>query len=195
MTAIQLHRVVKRFGRKAAVDVADLLVEAGESVAVQGPSGSGKTTLLRLMAGLESPDQGRILRAGKVAFAFQAPALWPHMTVADNIGFGIGSDMRRVSELLERVGLTGYEERYPDELSGGEAARVGLARALAPRAEILLCDEPLAHLDGEMRDQTLRLIAEEVRLSRATLVYVTHEAAEAARISSRIVRLCEGRLL
>lgn len=195
MTAIQLHRVVKRFGRKAAVDVGDLLVEAGESLAVQGPSGSGKTTLLRLMAGLESPDEGRVLRAGKVAFAFQSPALWPHMTVAGNIGFGIGSDMRRVSELLERVGLTGYEQRYQDELSGGEAARVGLARALAPRADILLCDEPLAHLDGERRGQMLELIAEEVRLSRATLVYVTHDAAEASQISSRIVRLCEGRLL
>jgi len=207
--------LVLRRGARAVLDGLTLAVAAAERVMVLGPSGSGKTTLLRLLAGLDAPDAGVIeidgrlaSMAGRVVVAphargvgmvFQSAALWPHMTAAQNIGFGLGGrpgfDVRaRVAEMLERVGLAGMGERYPDQLSGGEARRVALARALAGDPRLLLMDEPLTSLDPDLRSAMLDLVDRMVAASGASLVYVTHVADEAAKLAGRVVVLEGGRL-
>jgi len=219
---VVVRGVVKAFGDRRVLDEVSLDVPAGASVAILGPSGSGKTTLLRLIAGLEVPDAGEIAiggrtvsRAGRVevpphqrgiGFVFQSSALWPHMTAAQNVAFGMGGrgdrsgrDGRagRVASLLADVGLAGMEDRYPDQLSGGEARRVALARAIAADPALLLMDEPLTNLDADRRAQLLGLIVETVARTGATLVYVTHEAEEAARVgggAGRVVVLEGGRV-
>jgi iron(III) transport system permease protein len=212
---IRLEQVDKSYGPVAAVVDAALSVAPGERVAILGPSGSGKTTLMRLIAGLERPDAGEIYLDGRLAsaprqltpphlrgigFAFQAPTLWPHMTVGQNITFGLSSLGRRArqeraQDLLSLMGLQGMGGRYPDQLSGGEARRVGLARALAPRPRYLLLDEPLTYLDTALKTQLMALLSEELDTTGATLLYVTHDETEAACMAARIVRMEQGRLL
>ena len=197
------------------VDNVSLRAEPGEVLCLLGPSGSGKTSLLRLAAGLEVPEQGRILlnqqeitgpdvfvppeRRG-VGLMFQDFALFPHLSVLENVRFGLNSLTEAEASLeamaaLERVGLTDYADQFPHALSGGEQQRVALARALSPRPSVLLMDEPFSGLDSRLkdtvRDQTLTILRE----TRATALVVTHDAEEAMRIADRIALLRGGRLI
>lgn len=210
-TRLRLQGVSHHLGGRRVLAGVNLDVAAGECLVVLGPSGSGKTTLLRLIAGLEAPDAGEILLGDAVVsgpdtlvapherslgIVFQTPALWPHMTVAQNISFGLHDRegaAGRVSELLAAMGIGDLASRYPDQISGGEARRVALARALAPRPRLLLLDEPLTNLDGELKERLLGLLHRLVR-SRATVLHVTHDEDEAAAVGDRIVRLAAGSL-
>jgi len=182
--------------------------------AILGPSGSGKTTLLRLLAGLELPEQGEIYMRGQVisqpgwarpphqrgmGMVFQSPALWPHMNVAQNILFGLGnlsrsSARQRLEVVLAQCALLGLETRHPQHLSGGEARRVALARAIAPQPQILLLDEPLTNLDPDLKNtllELLRTIASDISI----LVHVTHDRQEAEFLCERIWTICDRRLV
>jgi iron(III) transport system ATP-binding protein len=195
------------------LDHLDLEVASGESVAVLGRSGSGKTTLLRVVSGLEDLDAGRVavggqLVSGEGAFAapnargigyvFQSSALWPHLTVAQNILFGVRSRDKAtrnavVAELLERLEIPGLAGRYPDRLSGGEARRVAIARAIAPSPALLLFDEALTNLDWDLKGRLIDVLNRRVRGS-AAMLFVTHDPDEAHRVSDRRLLLSEGRL-
>jgi sulfate transport system ATP-binding protein len=193
-----------------------LEIAPGEFVALLGPSGSGKTTLLRIIAGLELPDSGRVLFGDRdvtdapvakrgIGFVFQHYALFGHMTVADNIAFGLtvmkrsqrptkAEISRRLDELLNLVQLPGYGSRYPSQLSGGQRQRVALARALARRPSILLLDEPFGALDAKVRRElrsALRAIHEELGL---TSIFVTHDHEEAFSLADRVAILHSGEL-
>lgn len=209
---IELTSVSKRFGNHRAVDRVSLTVPDKAQVALLGPSGSGKTTLLRLIAGLEVPDAGTITIGNRIVsspdcivhpaersigFVFQSGALWPHMTVAENIGFALAglppSDQnQRTRALMERVNILPLAGRYPGQISGGEARRVALARALAPRPSILLFDEPLTNLDRPLREDLLRLIVSSVKEAGSTMIYVTHDEDEAGIIAGTVVRFDKG---
>lgn len=188
-------------------------VEAGEALAVVGPSGSGKTTLLRLVAGLDVPSGGSIHLNGRIASAqgyclpphrrsigmvFQRCALWPHMTVAQNVAFGLAAMARsevrvRVGELLEMTSLLGLEGRRPHQLSGGEAQRVAIARAIAPRPSILLLDEPLSGLDPELHAEMQSLLRQIRSATGATIMYVSHDHGEVAAMTERVLVMRRGR--
>ena len=209
---IKLDGVTKAYDGIAAVKGVSLDIGAGEWVAVLGPSGSGKTTLLRLIAGLEVPDAGEIRIEGELAsgpgwalaphkrdmgYVFQSPALWPHMTVAQNILFALNGQTKveanhRLEELLDKTSLTGLAKRYPHQVSGGEARRVALARALAPRRGCLLMDEPLTNLDSDLKLELLDLIRKSVGDEHASLIYVTHDVDEALCITNRLLTLKNG---
>jgi iron(III) transport system ATP-binding protein len=211
---IDVRSVGKTFGAVKALDAVSFSLEPGRRTAVLGHSASGKTTFLRLLAGLELPDEGEIELSGRVAsragwalspgrrglgYVFQSPALWPHMTVAAHLRFGLhgvprAEAERRVTELAELTGLQGLEKRYPDQLSGGQARRVALARTLAPRPRCLLMDEPLTSLDDELREQMLGLIDRAAAETGAALVYVTHDRSEAVALGAAIWRMDAGRL-
>jgi len=211
---ILLKQISKHFGAVTAVNKVSLEAPANSSLVILGPSGSGKTTLLRMIAGLEIPDEGEIYIDGTLAsrsawaiephkrglgFMFQSSALWPHMTVAQNIMFGLHGISRneagqRLHELLENVLLTGLERRYPHQISGGEARRVALARTLAPKPPGLLLDEPLTNVDAELKSKLLLYIKQTVARTKACLIYVTHDNAEAAQISGRVLTLKQGHL-
>jgi iron(III) transport system ATP-binding protein len=211
---MELRAVCKSYGPVAAVASASLTIAPGERVALLGPSGSGKTTLLRLIAGLEQPDAGEIHLGGRlvstprlllppyarqIGFVFQAPTLWPHMTASQNIAFGLSGMPRagrgqRVDDLLTVMGLHDLGARYPDQLSGGEARRVSLARALAPRPRYLLLDEPLTNLDQAIKSTLLALLAAELDRTGATLLYVTHDQAEASAMAAKVITMAQGRL-
>jgi ABC-type Fe3+/spermidine/putrescine transport system ATPase subunit len=200
---ISVKDLVKEFGSVRAVYGVSFELSAGESLVIYGPSGSGKTTLLRLIAGLEIPDAGIVILNGirmsgagelvpphqrNLGFVFQAPALWPHMTVAQNIQFGLkklpSHDAKeRLKEILKRTGLEGMDQRYPSQLSGGEARRVSLARTLAPKPKILLMDEPLTNLDPDLKTNLLNLVLEIVSKENITMIYVTHDRQEADQIA------------
>jgi putrescine transport system ATP-binding protein len=211
MALLEIIDAEKRFGRVTAVDGVSLSVEGGEFFALLGPSGCGKTTLLRLIAGFETPDDGRIVIDGAdltamppyarpVNMMFQSYALFPHLDVAANIAFGLqqeGMERRRrearVSEMLALVQMQGYERRRPHELSGGQKQRVALARALAKQPKLLLLDEPLAALDRKLREETrLELTGIQRRLGTTFLV-VTHDQEEALGMASRIAVMRAGR--
>ncbi len=212
---IAVASLSRRYDHVRALEDVSFEIASGAALAVVGPSGSGKTTLLRLIAGLEQPDAGEVLLDGcvvsrpgwslaphrrGVGLVFQTPALWPHMTVAQNILFGLrglpSAEARaRLEALLVRTGLKGLERRYPHQLSGGQARRVALARALAPRPRFLLLDEPLTNLDARLRDDMLELILAAAQEAAATLLYVTHRMEEAARVASRVLTLEAGRVV
>lgn len=211
---ILLSQICKAFGERQTICRLDLEVPDNSSIVILGPSGSGKTTLLRMIAGLDMPDSGEIFIDGQLVskpgwavepsrrglgFVFQASALWPHMTVEQNIMFGIQNLPRaevreRVNELLQRTSLSGLESRYPHQISGGEARRVALARSLAPRPRLLLMDEPLTNLNPELKANLLHFIREYNTDSKTSLIYVTHDEEEARLISGRVLRLKDGRL-
>ena len=209
---IRLDGVTKRFGDTTAVDATSLCVARGEVVALLGPSGCGKTTLLRLIAGFERPDGGSVTvdrrlvagagawvapEARRVGMVFQDYALFPHLTVAANVGFGLPRRDRdgRVPELLDVVGLTGLEKRYPHELSGGQQQRVALARALAPAPELVLLDEPWSNVDPFLRETLRAEVAEIIRPLGVTVLLVTHDREEAFSLADRIALMREGRVV
>jgi len=191
-----------------------LTVEPGEVIALLGPSGCGKTTLLRLIAGLESPDDGsqilfgdqdvtyRPIETRQVGMVFQTYALFPQMTVQANIGYGLrirGVDeaqrKRAVGELVDLVRLNGLEHKRPAELSGGQRQRVALARAVAARPRVLLLDEPLAALDAKLKEQLREELAELLRRLHITAVHVTHDQQEALAIADRLAVMRAGRIV
>jgi ABC-type Fe3+/spermidine/putrescine transport system ATPase subunit len=206
-----LDRLDKSFGTQAVLRGLSLEVARGEVLALLGPSGSGKTTALRLIAGFETPDQGRIrVEAEDVTalpperrhfgMVFQHYALFPHLTVGENVAFGLASrhtqeeKKRRVAEALALVDLPGYEARRVGEISGGQQQRVALARALAPEPRVLLLDEPLSNLDPTLRERTRRELKRAILRVGITTVLVTHEQEEAFHLGDRIAVL-EGGLL
>lgn len=212
---IILEDISKTFQNHTAVDHVSLEIPDHACLALLGPSGSGKTTLLRLIAGLEMPDEGSISMGGRIVsspdvfvppsdrrigFVFQSAALWPHKTVAGNILFALDAlpeaeQQQRLVSLLDRMGISPLRNRYPDQISGGEARRVALARALAPRPETLLFDEPLTNLDRPLREDLLRLIAESVRANGSSMLYVTHDEYEATTVADTIIRFDKGRVM
>jgi putrescine transport system ATP-binding protein len=209
---LRIDAVVKKFGAFRAVDRLSLDIRAGEFFALLGPSGCGKTTLLRMLAGFETPDEGRILLDGRdiapvlphqrpVNMMFQNYALFPHLTVRDNIAFGLkragmprAQIAARVAEMVALVKLEGLEKRKPDQLSGGQRQRVALARSLARRPQVLLLDEPLAALDKKLRESTQLELMELQRRLGMTFVIVTHDQEEAMTVADRIGVMDSGRL-
>ncbi|MBT1070922.1 sulfate/molybdate ABC transporter ATP-binding protein [Pelotalea chapellei] len=214
--SIEIESINKQFGSFTALGDVSLSIPSGELVALLGPSGSGKTTLLRIIAGLESPDSGRILfngedtteshvRERKVGFVFQHYALFKHMTVFDNVVFGLtvrpketrpskGEIRDKVTELLRLVQLEGMAKRYPAQLSGGQRQRIALARALAVEPQVLLLDEPFGALDAQVRTELrrwLRRLHDEIHV---TSVFVTHDQEEALEVADRIVVMNKGRI-
>jgi sulfate transport system ATP-binding protein len=210
--AIQVQEVSKRFGDFTALERVSLDVPDGSLTALLGPSGGGKSTLLRVIAGLEAPDEGRVLISGKdstevpaqkrgVGFVFQHYAAFKHMTVWDNIAFGLKIRKRpkpeiasRVEELIELVQLVGFADRYPAQLSGGQRQRMALARALAVEPRVLLLDEPFGALDARVRKDLrgwLRRLHDDVHV---TTIFVTHDQEEAMEIAEQIVVINEGRI-
>ena len=212
MARLALENVSKRFGEVLAVDGVDLEVEHGEFVVFVGPSGCGKSTMLRMISGLESVSEGRILIGGEevtrvapsrrgVAMVFQSYALFPHMTAAENIGFGLRlarvpkeEIARRVSEVASTLQIEALLGRYPRELSGGQRQRVAIGRSIIRDPLVFLFDEPLSNLDAALR---VRMRLEIARLRDrlgATMVYVTHDQTEAMTLADRIVVFNHGRI-
>jgi putative spermidine/putrescine transport system ATP-binding protein len=211
-TMLSLRAVSHRYGQVLAVDDVSLDVAEGEFLSLLGPSGCGKTTLLRMIAGFVEPARGEILVAGKamrgvppaarnLGLVFQNYSLWPHMTVAENVAFGLAgrglarNERRaRVEECLSLVQLEGMAGRYPKELSGGQQQRVALARALAYRPTLLLLDEPLSALDRKLRVELQSQLRRLQRELGVTTILVTHDQDEAIGLSNRIAVLRAGRI-
>ncbi|MDQ6895891.1 MAG: ABC transporter ATP-binding protein [Actinomycetota bacterium] len=209
---LTLRGVNKVLGGRAIVDNLDLVVEKGELVCLLGPSGCGKTTTLRMVAGFLEPDEGSILIEGTdvtdlpperrpTAMVFQNYALWPHMSVFDNIAFGLklrkrpkGEIRDKVGEVLELVGLTHHTNARPARISGGEQQRVALARALVQEPKVLLLDEPLSNLDAKLRVRVREDIREIQQRLGMTTVVVTHDQDEALSISDRVAVMNGGRI-
>jgi sulfate/thiosulfate transport system ATP-binding protein len=212
LMSILVRNVSKRFGDFVALDDISLDVESGALTALLGPSGSGKSTLLRIIAGLETADEGEILLAGKdatalapqkrnVGFVFQHYAAFKHMTVRENIAFGLKVRKRpkaeiaeRVDELLNLVQLQSFGHRYPAQLSGGQRQRMGLARALAPEPQVLLLDEPFGALDARVRAELREWLRQLHDVVHVTTVFVTHDQDEAMEISDEIAVINHGKL-
>ena len=213
MYAVELENIVKRFGEVIAVDNVSLKIREGEFFSLLGPSGSGKTTTLRVIAGLESPDEGRVKLHGQdvtnvpthkrgIGMVFQTLALFPHMNVYENIAFGLrmrkypeDEIRRRVKEMLEIVRLPGMEKRMPNQLSGGQRQRVALARALVIEPKVLLLDEPLGALDLKIRQEMMVELKRIHREVGTTFIYVTHDQGEAMVMSDRIAVMKDGRVM
>lgn len=208
---IECRGLAKGYGCVPAVK--EVTVTFTGDAVIMGPSGSGKSTLLRLIAGLEVPDTGaiaideavmstpeRVVPAGDrgIAVAFQSPALWPHMTVEEHLRFAAGpcpeGQDARIKELLERSGIASLAGRRPGEISGGEARRVSICRALAAARPVLLLDEPVQNLPEDMREAMIGLIMDFARRDRSQIIYVTHDAAEARLVGAPVWRMEDGRL-
>ncbi len=214
--SIEVQKLVKKFGSFTALKEVTLKVETGELVALLGPSGSGKTTLLRIIAGLEFSDSGKVLFKGediadqkvrdrRVGFVFQHYALFRHMSVFDNVAFGLTVRPRaqrpdkkvireKVMELLRLVRLDNMAHRYPSQLSGGQRQRVALARALAIEPRMLLLDEPFGALDAKVRKELRQWLRDLHDKLHMTSVFVTHDQEEALEVADRVVVMNEGRI-
>ncbi len=212
MTTLDFISVRKTFGTNVALEALDLDVREGELITLLGPSGCGKTTALRIAAGFEFADSGAVLVAGSditrtpahkrnMGMVFQSYSLFPNLTVAKNVEFGLrtrgipsNQRLHRVAEMLDLVQLTSFADRYPHQISGGQAQRVALARALAVQPRVLLLDEPLSALDAKVRTtlrDEIRRIQTEVGI---TTLFVTHDQEEALAISDRICVMSQGRV-
>jgi iron(III) transport system ATP-binding protein len=210
--SVEFRSVTKRYGAVTAVDSISFTIEPGTLVTLLGPSGCGKTTTLRLIAGLETATEGRILIGGEdvtvrsaaerdVSMVFQSYALFPHMTVLENVAYGPtvqGMAKRRAEELahekLALVGLVGLDKRSPSELSGGQQQRVAVARALVLEPQVLLFDEPLSNLDAKLRRRVRDDIRELQQSLNLTVAYVTHDQEEALAVSDRIIVMSNARI-
>jgi iron(III) transport system ATP-binding protein len=220
MPFLTLNNISKRFGEMAAVTDVSIRVERGEFFGLLGPSGCGKTTTLRIIAGLESPDTGRVEFDGReittlppekrgFGMVFQNYALFPHLNVFENVAFGLrarrdrvtagsgsdGATTNKVHRALELVQLPGFDNRRVDELSGGQQQRVAIARAIAIEPSLLLFDEPLSNLDVALREETRRELRALVKRLNLTAVYVTHDQAEAFALCDRIAVMGKGSVL
>ena len=216
MARLKLERITKNFTGFQALNEVSLDVRDGEFIAILGPSGCGKTTLLRMIAGFETADGGQIQIGEKtvsgdgrhvppeqrqVGIVFQNYALWPHMTVAENVGYSLkvakiakAERQRRVDEALALVDLTGYGDRRPANLSGGQRQRVALARCLVAAPSLVLFDEPLANLDVHLRAAMENEFAAFHKRTGTTIIYITHDQAEAMALADRIAVLDHGKL-
>jgi len=218
MAELLIENLCKRFGPVRAIDDINIRVADGEFVTLLGPSGCGKSTTLGAIAGLDQPTSGRIRVGNRVYFdgekgiflpperrncglVFQSYALWPHMTVYDNVVFPLtlrkvstADRKRRVEESLALVEMERFQDRYPHQLSGGQQQRVALARTLVYQPEILLLDEPLSNLDAKLRDRARTWLAELRTRLGLTTIYVTHDQVEALALSDRIVVMNGGRV-
>ena len=210
---LRIANVVKKFGDTTAVDGVDLEIRKNEIFALLGSSGCGKSTLLRMLAGMERPTSGKIILDGEditalapyqrpINMMFQSYALFPHMSVADNIAFGLKQDKlpkgeidARVAEMLDLVQMRKYATRKPYQLSGGQQQRVALARSLAKRPKLLLLDEPLGALDKKLRQQTQLELVNTLEQVGVTCIMVTHDQEEAMTMATRIGIMSEGQLL
>jgi iron(III) transport system ATP-binding protein len=211
--SITIEKLTKRFGDHVVLDGIDVQIGAGELFFLLGPSGCGKTTLLRAVAGLNEPDEGRILAGERdvthlpphhrdMGMVFQSYALWPHMTLRENVAFGLEmravkkADIRkRALRALEMVKLADRANSKPNELSGGQQQRVALARALVIEPQCLLLDEPLSNLDAKLRLEMRTEIRRICKAAGLTAIYVTHDQKEALSIADRIAILDQGHLL
>jgi iron(III) transport system ATP-binding protein len=211
---LEVRQASVKYGRQVVVDSVSFELQSGVIGCLLGPSGCGKTSLLRAIAGFEPLVQGEILLQGRrvslpghtlapekrrVGMVFQDFALYPHLTVADNVAFGLRgrsgkSKRQRVAALLALVGLNGLEDKYPHQLSGGQQQRIALIRAMAPRPEILLLDEPFSGLDVELREQLAREVREILKREGVTAILVTHDQLEAFALADIIGVLGSGRL-
>jgi multiple sugar transport system ATP-binding protein len=210
MAPVKITGLHKRFGSFHAVRGVDLAIPDGELTVLVGPSGCGKSTLLRTIAGLEEASDGTIEIAGRVvndvrprdrdvAMVFQDYALYPHMTVANNIGFGLRARKRpeaeikaQVNQAAKMLGITGLLDRYPRQLSGGQRQRVAIGRAIVRNPQIFLFDEPLSNLDAQLRDEMRGEIKRLHQELGATMIYVTHDQIEAMTLADRIVLMRDG---
>ncbi|WP_219835919.1 ABC transporter ATP-binding protein [Paenibacillus sp. R14(2021)] len=209
---IEVRNVNKTFGDHKAVQNVSFSIERGKLIGLLGPSGGGKSTLLRILAGLETPDSGDIFINGKrvndvqpqlrgIGFVFQNYALFKHMSVFDNIAFGLtirktskAEIKNRVNELLDLTGLRGFEHRYPHQLSGGQRQRVAFARALAPRPDLLLLDEPFAAIDAKVRKELRTWLKGLIAELGITSIFVTHDQDEAVEVADEMLIVQQGRL-
>ena len=211
--AVRLEGITKSYDDVLALDDVSLKLEAGTMLALLGPSGCGKTTALRLVSGFERPDAGTVEIEGRrvasptsmvpperrrIGLVFQDLALFPHLSVRDNVAYGIRRDPDqrvRTDELLDMVGLAGDDGRMPHELSGGMQQRVAVARALAPRPDVLLLDEPFSSLDQAMRTQLRAEVREILREARQSAIFVTHDQGEALTVADKVAVMTRGRVL
>jgi iron(III) transport system ATP-binding protein len=214
---LRLIEVTKRFDERSVIERVSLELREGQAMALLGPSGCGKTTLLRLIAGLETPDDGEIWIAGhevaakgrntvpprhrNIGFVFQDLALWPHLTVAGNLDFVLRSQgwekhMRkdRIEEVLRMVHMFSHTDKYPSQLSGGEQQRVAIARALVARSQLLLLDEPLSNLDSDLKSTLLEELSVLQRRLNVTTLYVTHDKSETTSFAHSVVRMKNGQI-
>lgn len=216
MPELIVEDIHKRIGSFQILRGVSLSLNPGEVVSLLGHSGSGKTTILRCVAGLETPDEGRILIQGKPAFdaaagielppedrglgmVFQSYALWPNKTVLQNVGYGLklrkepaNKASARVEQVIRKLGLAGLDDRYPHQLSGGQQQRVALARAIVYEPPVLLLDEPLSNLDAKLREEARSWVRELILQTRISALYVTHDQVEAMAVSDRVLLLRGG---
>ena len=211
---LEISHLAKRFGGLPVVDDISLSVMPGQVTCLLGPSGCGKSTTLRMIAGVETPDAGRIAVDGQtvwgpgddtpperrsIGLMFQDFALFPHLSVAQNVAFGLKLDRtsvrRRVVDLLAKVGMGRHIDRFPHELSGGEQQRVALARALAPQPRVMLMDEPFSGLDDRLRDDIRDETLDVLKTEGTAVLLVTHEPGEAMRMADEIALMRDGRIV
>ncbi|HDL5826728.1 TPA: ferric ABC transporter ATP-binding protein, partial [Mannheimia haemolytica] len=208
-----LKNVTKSFGKVTVIDNLNLSIPQGKMVTLLGPSGCGKTTVLRLVAGLENPTSGQIFIDGEdvtqssiqhrdICIVFQSYALFPHMSIGDNVGYGLKMQgvpkeerLQRVKEALELVDLGGFEDRFVDQISGGQQQRVALARALILKPKVLLFDEPLSNLDANLRRSMREKIRELQQRLNITSLYVTHDQSEAFAVSDEVIVMNKGKIM
>jgi sn-glycerol 3-phosphate transport system ATP-binding protein len=212
VSSIELQGVAKHWGQATALSAVDLRIAAGSFCVLLGPSGCGKSTTLRIIAGLDSASAGRVLIDGRdvtdlppaqrgIAMVFQNYALFPHLNVAQNIGFGLSvrklpaaEQQARLAQVAELLGLSALLQRKPSQLSGGQQQRVALGRALVAQAKVCLMDEPLSNLDAQLRQEMRHELRELQRKLGLTVIYVTHDQAEAMSMADQVVLLNKGRV-
>jgi ABC-type Fe3+/spermidine/putrescine transport system ATPase subunit len=213
LDGLQVHNIYKQFGKTIALDEVSFDLQEGQILSVLGPSGCGKSTLLHIIAGLELPDDGSVAWKGKdlapippherkFGLMFQEFALFPHMNVAENVSFGLRMQAMdraaidaRTAEVLDLVGLPGFEQRNVDKLSGGERQRVALARSLAPQPRLLMLDEPFGALDRALRERLMLQLPEILRKMNQTAIYVTHDQEEAFAVAGKVIIMQAGKIV